>query len=166
MLEESDLPDHVRKRVVVLGVGNRLFGDDGFGPAAVQLILKSAQVPSDVYVLDVGTAVMPVLLDILLSDLRPKRLIILDTVDLGKRPGELVRVPVEQLPQTRGGLFSFHTFSARRILQELEDRKDVEVVILACQAESIPSEIEEGLSKPVEDAVSQAAPIVMEMTRA
>jgi len=165
-LEERELPDHVRKRVVVLGVGNRLFGDDGFGPATVQLILKSIQVPNDVCVLDVGTAVMPALFDILLSDVRPKRLIILDTADLGKKPGKLVRVPVEQLPEIRGGFFSFHTFSARTVLQELKDRKGVEVIILVCQAESIPSEIEEGLSKPVEDAVSQAAPIVMEMTRA
>lgn len=163
-MEERDFPDHVRKRVVVLGVGNQLFGDDGFGPATVQLIRRSTKVPRDVCVLDVGTAVMPVLVDILLSDLGPKRLIILDTVDLGKKPGELVRVAVEQLPQTRGSLFSFHTFSARRILQEIKDRKGVEVVILACQARSVPSEIEEGLSKPVEDAVRQAARIVLRMT--
>lgn len=162
-LNECDLPEHVRKQVVVLGAGNDLFGDDGFGPATVRFILRSAEVPSDVCVLDVGTAIMPVLFDIMLSDVGPKRLIILDTVDLGKRPGELVRLSVEQLPQTRGGFFSFHTFSARRILQELRDRRSVEVIILACQAENIPSEIAEGLSKPVEDAVGRAAQIVLEM---
>jgi len=150
---------------VVLGVGNSLFGDDGFGPAAVHFIHRSMEVPGDVCVLDVGTAIMPVLFDIMLSDVGPKRLIILDTVDLGKRPGELVRLSVEQLPQTRSSMFSFHTFSARRVLQELKDRKNVKVIILACQAESIPSEIEEGLSKPVEDAVSHAAEIVLEMAR-
>ncbi len=165
VLDECELPDHVSKRVVVLGVGNNLFGDDGFGPATVQLILRTSQVPSDVCILDVGTAVMPILLDILLSDLNPKRLIILDTVDLGRKPGELVEVPVEQLPQTRGHLLSFHTFSAREILQELKDRKSVEVIILACQAENVPSEIEERLSKPVKDAVSKAAKIVLEMAR-
>jgi len=107
---------------------------------------------------------MPVLFDIMLSDVRPKRLIILDTIDLGKRPGELVRVPVEQLPQTREGVFSFHTFSARSVLQELKE-KGVEIVILACQAENIPPEIEEGLSRPVQEAVHRAAQIVIEMAR-
>ena len=166
MLGRCELPDHVKKRVVVLGVGNSLFGDDGFGPATVQLILKSADLPGDVCVLDVGTSVMPVLFDIMLSDVRPKRLIILDTIDLGMRPGELVTVQVEQLPQTRGGMFSFHTFSARSVLQELKDRKSVEVVILACQAENIPPEIREGLSKPVGEAVRRAAQVVLEMARA
>jgi len=160
-----ELPDHLRKRVVVLGVGNGLFGDDGFGPATVQFIHRSMEVPGDVCVLDVGAAIMPVLFDIMLSDVGPKRLIILDTLDVGKRPGELVRLSVEQLPQTRGSAFSFHTFSARRVLQELKDRKNVKVIILACQAESIPSEIEEGLSKPVEDAVGHAARIALEMAR-
>jgi len=158
-----DLPEHVKKPVVVLGVGNDLFGDDGFGPATARLILQTAELPSDVCVLDVGTAIMPVLFEIMLSDVGPKRLIILDTVDLGKRPGELVRLSVEQLPQTREGVFSFHTFSARRILQELRDRKGVEVTVVACQAENIPSEIREGLSEPVEDAVGRAAQIVLEM---
>ena len=162
-MDQSELPDHVRKRIVVLGVGNSLFGDDGFGPATVRLILRSPEVPDDVCILDVGTAVMPVLLDILLSDLGPQRLIILDTINLGRRPGELARVSVEQLPQTRSDLFSFHSFSARKILQELKDQKDLDVTILACQAGRIPSEIEEGLSKPVEDAVHRAARRVLEM---
>lgn len=163
LLDRREFPDHVKKRVVVLGVGNSLLGDDGFGPATAQFILRNMEVPADVLVLDVGTAVMPVLFDIILSDVGPKRLIILDTIDLGKRPGELVEVSVEQLPQTRGSVFSFHTFSARRVLQELKDRKGVEVTILACQAESIPSEIQEGLSESVEDAVGRAAQIVLEM---
>jgi coenzyme F420 hydrogenase subunit delta len=162
-LDEHELPDHLRKRVVVLGVGNSLFGDDGFGPATVQFMLKSMEVPSDVCVLDAGTAVMPILLDILLSDVGPKRLIILDTADLGKKPGELVRMSVKQLPQTRGNIFSFHTFSARMVLQELENRKCLEVIILACQAEEISPEIREGLSEPVNDAVSLAGQIVLEM---
>ncbi len=162
-MTDYELPDHVKKRVVVLGVGNTLFGDDGFGPAAVQLVLRSAALPEDVCVLDVGTGIMPVLLDILLSSSGLRRLVILDTVDLGKRPGELVVLRVEDLPRSRSDLFSFHSFSARRILEELENEKCVEVTILACQAESIPSEIKEGLSKAVEDAVQRAAAVVLEL---
>jgi coenzyme F420 hydrogenase subunit delta len=164
-LDQHELPDHLRKRVVVLGVGNILFGDDGFGPATIQSILRSTSVPSDVCAIDVGMSVMPVLFDILASDPGPKRLIILDVVDLGRRPGELVTVPVEQLPQTPRGLFSLHTFSARSVLQELKDRKGVEVIVLACQAARIPSQVEEGLSKPVENAVARAARIVLQMAR-
>lgn len=165
VLRKWELPEYVRKRVVVLGVGNSLFGDDGFGPAVIHLILRSKELPADVCVVDVGTAVMPVLMDILLSDDGPKRLIILDTVDLGKTPGELLRLSIGQLPQTRADIFSFHIFSARAILEQLRDRRGVEVIILACQAGSIPSEIVEGLSKPVEGAVPRAAGLVLELAR-
>jgi coenzyme F420 hydrogenase subunit delta len=164
--DRDDLPDYLKRRVVIVGVGNSLLGDDGFGPATIQLILRNHDLPSSVCALDVGTAVMPVLMDMLLSDLGPKRLIILDTVDVGKKPGELIKVPVEQLPQTSASVFSFHIFSARRVLQELKDRRGIEVVVLACQVECITSEIQEGLSKPVEEAVCQAARIVLELARA
>ncbi|MGO9982050.1 MAG: hypothetical protein ACLPH5_22885 [Candidatus Sulfotelmatobacter sp.] len=36
--DETDLPDFCRKPTVVLGVGNILFGDDGFGCAVVDYI--------------------------------------------------------------------------------------------------------------------------------
>jgi len=124
VFEQYGLPDHVKKRVIVLGVGNSLFGDDGFGSPTVQFILRSMEVPSDVCVLDVGMGITPVLFDIMLIDVTPKRLITLDTVDLGKRPGELLRVDVEQLPQTRGSVFSFHALSARGVLQTPERLKE------------------------------------------
>jgi coenzyme F420 hydrogenase subunit delta len=154
----------LRKRVVVLGVGNILFGDDGFGPATIQSILRSTNVPSDVCAIDAGMSVMPILFDILASDVGPKRLIVLDVVDLGRRPGELVNLEVEQLPQTPRGLFSLHAFSARSVLQELKE-KGVEVIILACQAAKIPSQVEEGLSEPVENAVARATRIVLEIAK-
>ncbi len=36
--DQADLPDFCRKPTVVLGVGNILFGDDGFGCAVVDYV--------------------------------------------------------------------------------------------------------------------------------
>ena len=43
------------KRIIVLGVGNRLMGDDGFGPRVIDL-LESTDLADDVEFRDAGTA--------------------------------------------------------------------------------------------------------------
>jgi len=43
--DQADLPDFCRKPTVVLGVGNILFGDDGFGCAVVDYVESHYPVP-------------------------------------------------------------------------------------------------------------------------
>ena len=77
------------KSILIFGCGNILFGDDGFGPAVVRELQESYVLPEDVLALDVGTSVREILFDILLSERRPERLIIVDAVDRGREPGAL-----------------------------------------------------------------------------
>ena len=70
---------------VVLGLGNVLMGDDGFGPAAVRAFEETYAVGPDVTVVDVGTPgldLTPWLADV-------DRVIIVDTVKSGVPPGTL-----------------------------------------------------------------------------
>ena len=46
--DPSDLPDFCRKPTVVLGIGNILFGDDGFGCAVVDYVEAHYPVPEAV----------------------------------------------------------------------------------------------------------------------
>src|SRR5581483_1261918 len=67
----------------VLGLGNVLMGDDGFGPAVVQAFERSYRVGADVAVVDLGTPGL---------DLTPwladaARVIIVDTVRAEHPPG-------------------------------------------------------------------------------
>ncbi|NIM48234.1 MAG: hydrogenase maturation protease, partial [Gemmatimonadales bacterium] len=50
------MPHWYDKRVVVLGCGNVLFGDDGFGPAVAQHCQEHYRIPADICVLDAGTS--------------------------------------------------------------------------------------------------------------
>ena len=62
------------KRLLILGCGNILFGDDGFGPEVARRCLDECPIPPDVAVLNAGTSVRNILFDVLLSENKPSRL--------------------------------------------------------------------------------------------
>lgn len=158
-MSKEVVPEYVKKRVLILGVGNVLFGDDGFGPAAAEYVLNNCRVPDDVYVMDVGISAGDILFNIALSQVKPKKIIVLDAVDLKRKPGEVFELSIDDLPANKMSDFSMHFFPSPNILKELKDNMDVDVVILACQAERMPDAVSPGLS----DAVAQALPRASEM---
>jgi len=157
------VPDYVKKRVLVLGVGNVLFGDDGFGPAAADYLLRNCRIPDDVYVMDVGTGAGDVLFTVSLSHQKPKKIIVFDAVDMKREPGEVFKLSIDDLPADRMSDFSLHFFPSANLLKELRDQMGIEVYILACQAERIPDSVSPGLSDSVRQALPKAAEMALEL---
>jgi len=149
--------------VLILGVGNILFGDDGFGPAAADYLLINCKVPDDVYVMDVGIGAGDVLFTVALSQKKPKKIIVLDAVDLQRKPGEVFELSIDDLPANKVTDFSMHLFPATNLLKELRDQMGVDVVILACQAERIPEEVNPGLSDSVKRALPKTAEMALKL---
>ncbi len=154
---ESDLPDFCRKPTVVLGIGNILFGDDGFGCAVVDYVEAHYPVPEAVCLLDAGTGVRKLLFTLCLSTARPERLLILDAIDAGRTPGEIFEIDPAEIPPVKLDDFSMHQLPTSNLLRELQETCGVEVRVLACQSGPLPEEISQGLSKAVSAAVPQAA---------
>ncbi len=150
-------------RVVVIGCGNVLFGDDGFGPAVIERLHADYLLPDEVVAVDAGTAAGELLLDALLGEETPGTLIILDAMDFGLEPGVVEEVPLEALPVNKRADFSVHQFPAVNILKELRERKGVALKLLGCQVKSLPDEIHPGLSSPVARAVNNTAKLIFEM---
>ena len=65
------------KRILVAGIGNRLMGDDGFGPRVID-ILESMELPENVEVRDIGTAGITIATDLSDYDF----VIFLDTMNM------------------------------------------------------------------------------------
>jgi coenzyme F420 hydrogenase subunit delta len=156
-IELSDLPDFCRKPTLVLGCGNTLFGDDGFGCAVVEYLEANYQVPETVCLLDVGTGVRKLLFTLCLSPARPQRLIILDAIDAGRPPGEVFEINPSEIPIAKLDDFSLHQLPTSNLLRELQETCGVEVRVLACQTGPLPEEVHEGLSEAVSRAVPEAA---------
>jgi len=155
--DPSDLPEFCQKSTLVLGCGNLLFGDDGFGCALVEYVLSHYRVPEDVCMLDAGTGVRKLLFTLCLSPTRPRRLLIVDALDAGRPIGELFEIDPAGIPPIKLDDFSMHQLPTSNLLRELQEACGVEVRILACQTGPLPQEISPGLSAPVQAALPHAA---------
>jgi coenzyme F420 hydrogenase subunit delta len=152
-------PAWVDARRLVLGCGNLLCGDDGFGPAVAER-LAAQELPAGTTVLDVGTGAREVLFDLALSDeRRPALVVVVDAADRGRAPGELFWIEIGELPHEKLDDFSLHQAPTSNLLAELRERGTV-VEVLACQPRSIPAEVERGLSAEVRAAVEPACEMI------
>ena len=158
------VPDVYKKDVVILGCGNILFGDDGFGPEVINYLEANYSIPENVCALDTGTGVREILFDITLSEKKPKKIIIIDAVDVGKIPGELFEIEIDDIPMNKIDDFSMHQVPTSNLLKELKDSTKVDVSVIACQVKVIPDIVTMGLSNEIQKAIPLACEMVMEKT--
>jgi len=150
-------PDYYQKATLILGCGNVLIGDDGFGPAVVDYLKEHCRVPAYVAILDVGTGVRKILFNVIVAEKKPERIIIIDALDCNREPGEVFTVSIEDIPERKINDFSVHQMPTLNMLKELRDLCHVEVVVLATQPESIPETVRPGLSTELQGAVPRVA---------
>jgi hydrogenase maturation protease len=105
------------QRIVVLGVGNILWADEGFGVRCVEALGDGWELPLEVEVLDGGTlglALVPLLLD-------ATHLLLFDAVAHRGEPGSLVVARDDEIPGIMGaGKMSLHQVGMNDILASLE----------------------------------------------
>jgi len=155
--ELLDVPDFCGKPTLILGCGNMLFGDDGFGCAVVEYLETHCSVPADVCIADAGTGVRKLLFTLCLSPVRPQRVLIVDALDVARNPGELFEIDPADIPAIKCDDFSMHQLPTSNLLRELQEQCGVEVRVLACQTAPLPEQVCPGLSAAVLLAVPRAA---------
>ncbi len=153
-------PEWYDKSILILGCGNRLIGDDGFGPAVAQRLRSNFTIPADICVFDAGTSVREILFDTILSEKKPSKIVIVDAMDCGRKPGELFRLDIDSLPKIKIDDFSMHQMPTSNLLRELRDICGIEVVVVACQVANECDSVNPGLSTTVKEAVTSAANIL------
>ncbi len=147
---------------MVLGCGNNLFGDDGFGPSVVEHLENHHAIPDDICILDVGTGIRDVLCTIALSPVKPQRIVVIDTMDIGRKPGELYIAPIENLPPPKRGSFSLHQLPTSTLLRELKNYCHIDITLISVQPEFTPEVVCPGLSEKVRAAVSPVCQYLLE----
>jgi coenzyme F420 hydrogenase subunit delta len=139
---------------LVLGCGNPLFGDDGFGPAVIAHLESHFTPPPDVVWLDAGTAVRDILFDVLLSEQRPRQLLIVDAYQGDEAPAGTIReIRVDQINPAKTGDFSLHQFPTTNLLREIRDATGIDLRVLVVHIAGLPAEVAPGLSTVVAAAI-------------
>ena len=139
---------------LVLGCGNALIGDDGFGPAVIEHLEQHYPIPQNVAAIDCGTSIRDILFDILLSPKKPGKMIIVDVTDSpGLAPGEIREIDIDQIRPEKISDFSLHQFPTTNMLKEIKEETPVDVRVLVVQVSDMPDEVKPGLSKPVQTAI-------------
>ncbi|WP_102223856.1 HyaD/HybD family hydrogenase maturation endopeptidase [Acidimangrovimonas sediminis] len=92
------MPDPRPERVLVLGIGNVLWADEGFGVRCVEALAERWALPANVRLLDGGTQGLYLLPFLEEAD----ALIVFDAVDFGLAPGALLTLRDGDVPQFLG----------------------------------------------------------------
>src|SRR4249919_730682 len=96
MQPSHDHTDHTA--ILVLGIGNVLWADEGFGVRCAEALAARYSVPAHVDILDGGTQGLYLLPHVQAA----AKLLILDAVDYGLAPGTVHRVTDAEVPRYLG----------------------------------------------------------------
>ena len=142
----------LERRWLLVGVGNVLRGDDGFGPFLARA-LDERGLPA----LDGGPAPENLTGPILRA--APEVLLLADAADFGAEPGALRLVDPAELDTGSG---STHDPGFDLLLDYLGRNREMEVALIAAQ----PATLEFGavMSPAVEDALDRAADVIASVT--
>jgi len=139
-------------RVVILGVGNILKGDDGFGPLLCEALAGKVAAQ----VIDAGTVPENYLRPLIKA--RPQLLLVVDAVDFGGAPGA---IDIFTLDQINDVAFSTHALSLRLFVDVLRTEIDVEVLLLGVQPSC--TQLGQPVSGPVQAAIRDVGETLMTM---
>jgi len=142
--------------VLILGIGNLLMKDEGVGVHVVEK-LKEMQLPDNVEVLDGGTAGLD-LVDFIEGR---KKLIVIDAVNAGGKPGTIYRLTEENLDIRPKAISSFHEidFLDALLVSEAMNSKPEEIVVVGIEPNDMSSGME--LSTEIEKRIPDIINLVM-----
>ncbi len=143
--------------VLVLGIGNVLWADEGFGVRAVQALHQRWQVPPTVQLLDGGTQGLYLLDPVCDAD----RVIVFDAIDFALPPGTLKVFRDAEVPAWSDTVMSLHQASFQELLSlaRLRERFPERITLIGVQPEvldDLGGSLSDGVRARVDEAVALA----------
>ena len=147
-------------RVLILGIGNLLWADEGFGVRCVEAMAGAYALPENVTLLDGGTQGLYLLPFLEAAD----ALIVFDAIDYGLPPGTMKIVRDDEVPAFMGAKkMSLHQTGFQDVIATatLMGYRPAKMVLIGCQ----PVELED-FGGGLRPAVAARIPQALEIARA
>lgn len=145
------------KKILVLGIGNILWADEGFGVRALEVFHNLYRVPDNVSLLDGGTQGLYLVQFVQEADF----LLVFDAIDYGLKPGTLKIVEGDEVPKFTGAKkMSLHQTGFQEVLSAADLLGDYpeKLALIGCQ----PEDLEDWggpLTQPVREQLVHAAEV-------
>lgn len=133
--DRHDLGDRP-ETICVLGIGNVLWADEGFGVRCVEALQQRYEFAPQVQLVDGGTQGLYLIQHVQ----QASRLLIFDAIDYGLEPGELKLVENEEVPRFMGAKkMSLHQTGFQEVLMLalLTEKYPKEVLLIGCQPQEL-----------------------------
>ena len=145
----AELNDKLRGRVVFVGIGNLLKGDDALGPKLVEGLASKG-----LKTVDAGTTPENYIGKV--ASMEPDTVVLIDAVHLDSKPGSVELLEREDI---LGGIgFTTHTQSPAMVMERLELETGAAVLMLAVQPASLTMGAE--LTPAVQNTLNQLTKIL------
>jgi len=148
------LRNRLQGRVLILGIGNPLRGDDAAGPELIRR-LSSSSLPTvkPMLLLDVGEVPENYLGKIVKE--RPDTIVLVDAVDLGASPGTVRVVGKDDI---RAEFLSTHSVNLNMVAEYIEQETSADVFVLGIQPETLG--FGEEISEPVRESLEKIVKVL------
>jgi coenzyme F420 hydrogenase subunit delta len=145
--------------IVIVGCGNPLFGDDGFGPAVIEEMEKLT-LPDNVTIMDGGAGAPHFIFNFLDPNVT-KKLIVVDIADFNAKPGSISKMSGRELKP--GAYVDPHSWDGIDQLCRVRDK--IDTIVVLCQPAKIikkgDAEVDIGLSEEVQNAIPKAIQVIL-----
>ncbi len=126
------------KKILILGIGHWLMGDDSLGPQVIQQ-LKNMKLSPDVELAEIGPAVI----DALPLMGNRKKIIIVDALRADEPLGTILRIPAEELPALNKDRLSLHQMNIVDVLKlaaQLGYKSETVIIGMVIEEPPLPSD--------------------------
>jgi len=148
-------------QTLIVGVGNRLLGDEGIGPHIIDHLLK-LPMPPDVSIVDCGCDLLN-----LVSYLdKPQKIILVDAIRAGGKPGQIHRFDFNELQGAQTKSHSAHQMKVVDVLRLLKQvcpcLADCKFILIGIEPKAIY--LSTDLSKEVRDSIVDLTGLLLQET--
>lgn len=152
------------KRILALGLGNILNGDEGAGVYALKELDKilPEKIKSGVELVDGGVLGM----DLLPYVEQASHLLILDAVDGGAQPGEVLEYPKDEIELFYSGRLSWHQLGFQEVLAVAKVRGKYPENVYLIGVQPADTKTRVGLSRKTKKSVQKMAKRAVEVLEA
>ena len=147
--------------ILIVGCGNVLFKDDGFGPRVIETLEQyfkehEDERPENAMFIDAGTGGPHFVFS--LPHESWKKMIVVDIVEFKAEPGTLRKFDVDEIP--KGSYENMHSWPVNQPLHELSET--IDVMVIGCKPKEVSApNVEMGLTPPVEKAIPKAIEMIL-----